>query len=174
MGSNNSSIYCCPDREFITTSDIDYGSVKTTVEYPKGSSLKLFCDYGNLSALKKLKEVYPSIANDKYLFYKSEIQRMMNFLRTKDEVLLEKLIVYKITFSGTVGYDAHSVINEKIFIEFSLNGICKRKDKIQEMVYIYQWRKEGIVEHFGEPKQKVEFKDINDNKKIYVGGKLEI
>ena len=167
------SISCCPDKEFSTSNDLDYGTVKTTVEYPKGSSLKLFCDYGNLSALKKLKEIYPSVANEKYLFYKNEIQRMLKFLSEKEKVMLDKLIVYKINFSGTVGYDAHSVSNEKIFIEYFLTGICKRKDKLEEMVYVYQWRKDGMVES-GEPKQKVEFKPMTIEPKLYIGGGIAI
>ena len=167
------SISFCPNNEFITNSDVESGIIKTTVEYPKGSSLKLFCDYGNLSALKKLKEISPSIANEKYLFYKREIQRMIAFLSTKEYVMVESLIVYKITFYGTVGYDAHSINNDPIFIEFCFNGICKRKDKIDEMIYIYQWRKDGVFIN-GDSKQTVEFKDINQDQKIYVGGSIEI
>jgi hypothetical protein len=169
----NSSIFCCPDKEFIAYSDLDSGNVSTTVEYTKGSSLRLFCDYGNLSALKKLKEVSPEIANEKYLFYKGEIGRMLSFLSVKDELMVDKLIVYKLKFSGMAGYDAHSVSKAKIFIEFTLNAICKRNDKIEEMSYIYRWRKDGLS-LFGDPKQTVEFKTINNNLKIYVGGHIVI
>ncbi len=168
-----SSIYCCPDKEFVCKSDIDYGIIKTTVEYPKGSTLKLFCDYGNLSALKKLKEVYPSVANDKYLFYKTEILRMIQFLYSREDVMLSTLIVYKINFFGTVGYDVHSITNEKIFVEFCLSGVCKRKDILEDMIYSYQWRRDGLIDYC-EPKQKLEFKKLNNNNVITIRRIIEV
>ena len=79
--------------------------VNTTVEFFKGSTLKLFCNYWNLTEFKKMKESYPSMANNKFTFYREEINRMLTFLQEKDSELLNNLLFYKIKFSGTVCHE---------------------------------------------------------------------
>ena len=108
------------------------------------------------------------------LFYKAEISRMLSFLQASDQARVKNLMVYKINFSGRVGYDAHSINNEKISTEFYLNGICKRNNKMEEMIYSYQWRKIDGIFPTTEPKQKVEFKPINNDDFKLIGGKIVV
>lgn len=168
-----SSIYCCPDKEFITSTEEEFGTFRTKVEYKKGSTLKLFCDYGNLNVLKKFKELSPAIANDKYLFYKEEMTRMISYLSGREDVKLEKLIVYKICFYGTVGYDAHSITQEKILIEFTLTALCKRNEEMEELHYTYHWKRDGM-HGLNHPRQKVEFFKPKETITISIGGEIKI
>ena len=153
-------INCCPDREFVANSDLEKGILFTTVEYPRGNRLELFCEYAYRNCLSKLKEIAPNIANDHYQFYKSEIDKMNEFLSKNSEVGLNKLVVYKIYLSGSKDVESQKVCS----IDFYFNAECIRNGSgVKEiMKYNYNWRKKNLF-GTGEPKQEVIFLDEESN-----------
>ncbi len=148
---------CCPDINFVCKSDVNNGCLSTIVEYPSANKLDHFCEYANLNARKKVKEVYPSLATFQYKFYKTEIARMLEYLSEQINVNLDGLLVYKLYLSGIRGEDSKTL--ELTSIDFCVNAVCKRKsiEEKEVMKYNYNWRSESYVcsPRNGEPTQKV-------------------
>jgi hypothetical protein len=156
-------VKCCPNRNFIGNSDLNNGLLYSIVENRNGSALKTFCEYANLNAYNKLREIYPTTANDNYNFYEREIQRFFDFISGNKNLNANNIIIYKIYISGLNEIESSSLMNSKkktetISIQFNLNAEFRRTNEAGNEIfkYVYHWRKKDLFGS-GEPIQKIKF-----------------
>lgn len=159
-------ISCCPDRNFLCSSDLKDGILCTRVEYLRGNTLQLFCDYACHIAYVKLRDISPKIAKDQYSFYSSEVRKMMSFLQNKLE--LRRLVVYKVFMTGTKETENLTKNQKEVTsIEFYMNIECIRNkqelNSSKELIkYKYRWLKKNLFST-GIPIQEISFYSIDDN-----------